>query len=56
MELEESKKPVIIPIINKSHFDNFLACAQVVDKDLYATQFEFFIKVADFVVIFLKFQ
>ena len=45
-----------MPIVINSHFDNFLACAKAAEKDLYAIQSEFFIKVADFVGIFFEFQ
>lgn len=52
MELEQARKQVTVLIVNNLHFENFLACAQVTKKDLYAVEFEFLMKVVDFVGIF----
>lgn len=56
MELDLAKKKLIMPIVDNSHWDNFLACTKVADKDLYVVHSDFFIKMADFVGIFFKFQ
>ena len=45
-----------MPNFINSHFDNFLPCEKVVEKDLYVMQSKLFIKGVDFVQIFLKFQ
>lgn len=56
MELDQARKQDIMPIVNNSHWDNFIACVKVAEKDLYVIQFEFYIKVAYIVGIFFKFQ
>ena len=55
-ELEQVRKQVIVPIVSNSHFDNFLACAQATKKDLYVVKSKFYIKVANFMGFFFKFQ
>lgn len=56
MELEKVNTQFIIPSINSSHWGNFIACTKVDEKDLYDVQFKFYIKITNFVEIFIKFQ
>ena len=55
MELEQSRKQIIAPIINTFPFDNFLTCTESIEEKLHTMQSKLYTKVADFIYFFFKF-
>lgn len=56
MELKQSKKMVITPMMNTITFENFIGCAQETKVDLHKVQLEFYSKVDDFLYLFFNIQ
>lgn len=46
---------MFVPIINTLPFENFPSCAQEVEEYIYIVVVEFYIKVEDFMRLFIKF-